>query len=146
MVRNNHILSLCTRAMHYQSSVIIVFVCEIQHTIINHDSKFIDEFSLPYNLLYQIWFPNVNNALIHNNEKNVHHDLIQLEMALHANAVRFGLQRICLAPVSFRYSRQAACRLGLEFSSRSNDVSKHTPNVSQFNYQSVFGCVCFTDQ
>ncbi|KAL4141572.1 hypothetical protein QTP88_004191 [Uroleucon formosanum] len=50
-------------------------------------------------------------------------------MALHANAIRFSLQRICLAPVSLRYSRHAACRPSLEFSFRSNDVPKRIQNV-----------------
>lgn len=63
-------------------------------------------------------------------------------MALYARAVRFSLQRICLAPVSFQCSTHTICRLGLEFGlTGSNAVSKRTTNVSWFNY-SIETCIC----
>lgn len=63
-------------------------------------------------------------------------------MALHARAVRFTLQRICLAPVSFQCSTHTICHLGLEYGlTGSNDISKRTSNVSYFNY-SIEACIC----
>uniref|UniRef100_A0A2S2NQZ6 RNA helicase n=1 Tax=Schizaphis graminum TaxID=13262 RepID=A0A2S2NQZ6_SCHGA len=57
-------------------------------------------------------------------------------MAFHISAVRFSLQRICLAPVSFRLNTHATCRLGLKYGLlESNDVSKCISNIRCFSFK-----------